>query len=182
MQLESYKYFVISFHREENIDNNENLEKIEKILHTLSEKFEMPIIFSTHPRTRKRLNTNEFSNLVKFINPVSFSDYIKLQINSNIVLSDSGTINEESSILNFPAINVRETYERPEAMEEGSVVLSGLSCERILQTIELIKFQERGEKRDLKIVKDYDLDNVSEKIIRIILSYTDYVNKFIWKK
>ena len=180
--LKSNQYFLVSLHREENIENEQNFEKIEKILNSLSEKFQIPIIFSTHPRTRKKINKDKFNSQIRFINPVSFSEYINLQINSKLVLSDSGTINEESSILNFPAINFRETHERPEAFEEGSVIFSGLSLERLLQSIKLIESQKRGEQRDLKIVKDYDVNNVSEKIIRIILSYTDYINRYVWNK
>ena len=182
LKLDKFNYFLVSLHREENIENDENFSKIKNILNSLSEEFQIPIIFSTHPRTRKKLDSKKYSPLIRFLNPLSFSDYNNLQINSKLVLSDSGTISEESSILNFPAINIREVHERPEAMEEASVILSGLSVERVFQAINIIESQTRGGERLLKKVKDYDVDNVSDKMIRIILSYTDYVNNFIWKK
>lgn len=182
LSLNQNNFFLISLHREENIENDRNFKKIIKILDYLCEKYKLPIIFSTHPRTRKKVANFKFNPLISFLKPISFSEYNNLQINSKAVISDSGTISEESSILNFPAINLRESHERPEAMEEGSVILTGLSLERVIQSIKFVESQEKGLNRELCIVKDYDIDNVSEKIIRIIFSYTDYINNFIWKK
>lgn len=183
LNLKSNKYYLASFHREENIDSK-NLTKILEILNLLSVKYELPIIVSTHPRTRKKLKElkYKFNKKIIFLKPLSFSDYLNLQINANIVLSDSGTISEESSILNFPALNIREAHERPEAMEESSVMMTGVNSERIFQAMYILSEQKRHEKRTLNIVQDYDVNNVSEKILRIIISYTDYIKKNIWKE
>ena len=183
LNLKKGQYFIASFHREENVDSK-NLEMILEILNVLAEKYKLPIIVSTHPRTRKKLNENDYAlnDQIILLKPQSFSNYINLQINSKAVLSDSGTINEESSILNFPALNIREAHERPEAMEESSVMMTGVNLNRVIQAMEILCSQKRDSHRSLNLVKDYDVKNVSEKILRIIISYTDYINKNIWKK
>lgn len=182
--LEAGKYFVISVHREENVDSDSNIHKYVVVLNTLADKFGLPIIVSTHPRTRKKIDALnlQFSPLVQLLKPLGFSDYVKLQCESKLVLSDSGTITEESSIMNFSALNIREAQERPEGFEEGSVMFTGMEIDRILQAIDILEDQSDGEKRTMNIVKDYIAPNVSEKVVRIITSYTDYVNKFVWKK
>ena len=176
-------YFLASIHREENL-NSSNFIKIFKLINSLEKKYNIPIIISTHPRTRKKLEESKFdlNNNIRLLKPLSFSNYINLQIQSKAVLSDSGTISEESSILNFPALNIREAHERPEAMEETSVMMPGVNEERVLQAMEILLSQGTDNKRTLNIVKDYNVSNVSEKILRIIISYTDYINKNIWKK
>lgn len=183
LDLQKKKYFLASFHREENI-NSDNLQKIIEILNYLADKYKLPIIVSTHPRTRIKIKESEyiFNERIKLLQPQSFSDYLNLQINSKAVISDSGTINEESSILNFPAINIREAHERPEAMEEASVMMTGFNKERILQALEILSCQESNSERTLNLVKDYNVSNISEKILRIIISYTDYVRRKIWKE
>ena len=183
LKIEQYKYFVVSAHREENI-NSKNFIKIVNCLNKIAEKYNLPVIVSTHPRTRNKINETgvEFNDNIILMKPLGFHDYNHLQINSKAVLSDSGTISEESSILNFPALNIREAHERPEAMEEASVILVGLNQERILQGLEVLETQERGSQRSLRAVADYSMPNVSEKVLRIIISYTDYINKKIWKK
>ncbi len=183
LKLEKFKYFLASFHREENL-NSKNLSEFLEILNVLVEKYNLPVIVSTHPRTRKKLEESEYiiNEKVKFIKPQSFSNYLYLQINAKTVLSDSGTINEESSILNFPALNIREAHERPEAMEEASVMMTGVNCERISQAMEVLSSQKRGRDRSLKLAEDYNVNNVSEKILRIIISYTDFIKKNIWKE
>jgi len=184
--LSKHKYFVISFHREENVDSIGNLEKFINILNEISNVYKLPIIVSTHPRTRKMLEKNKYmfeeNKYIRFMKPFGFLDYVKLQLNAFCVLSDSGTITEESSILNFPALNIRDAHERPEGFEEGSVMMVGLNMNRILVALDIIKNQRREDMRDLNIVKDYDVDNVSKKIVRIIQSYTDYVNRVVWRK
>lgn len=184
LKLEPNKYFVVSAHREENVDLNENLIKIIEMLNELALRFSLPIIFSTHPRTQKRLKDLGIKTnpLIKFLKPFGFFDYIKLQTESRCVLSDSGTITEESSILNFPALNIRESQERPEGFEEGSVMMVGLSSELIFQALELLENQPKGDIRLLSLVDDYSSKNVSEKILRIILSYTHYINQKVWRK
>ena len=176
-------YFLASFHREENI-NTSNFEKIIEILKNLAKEYKIPIIVSTHPRTRKKINESNTSidKLIKLIKPQSFTDYINLQLNAKLVLSDSGTINEESSILNFPALNLREAHERPEPMEETSVMMTGVNSKRVLQAINILFSQKRDEERTLELVEDYKNKNISEKILRIIISYRDYIEKNIWKK
>ena len=183
LNISKNKYFLASIHREENLDSK-NFDLIVNIINKIESKYDLPIIFSTHPRTKNRIkNSNyKFNSNVKFIKPQSYSDYVNLQVNSRCVISDSGTINEESSILNFPALNIREAHERPEAMEESSVIMTGVNYDRIIQALEILDSQKRDEFRSLKLVKDYNVDNVSEKIIRVILSYTDYVKKNIWKE
>ena len=183
LKLEKYKYFLASFHREENV-NSDNLLKFINIMNLIIEKYKLPVIFSTHPRTRKKLEESKFiiNKKVHFLKPQSFSNYLKLQINAKTVLSDSGTINEESSILNFPALNVREAHERPEAMEETSVMMTGVNIERVFQALEILSSQKRDQNRSLKLVEDYNVDNVSEKVIRIIISYTDFIKKNTWKQ
>lgn len=183
LKLEKYKYFLASFHREENV-NSDNLLKFINIMNLIIERYNLPVIFSTHPRTRKKLEELKFkiNKKVNFLKPQSFSNYLNLQINSKTVLSDSGTINEESSILNFPALNVREAHERPEAMEETSVMMTGVNIDRVFQALEVLSSQKRDQNRSLKLVEDYDVDNVSEKMIRIIISYTDFIKKNIWKQ
>ena len=183
LKLEKYKYFLASFHREENVNSN-NLLKFINIMNLIIEKYKLPVIFSTHPRTRKKLEESKFiiNKKVHFLKPQSFSNYLKLQINAKTVLSDSGTINEESSILNFPALNVREAHERPEAMEETSVMMTGVNIDRVFQALEVLSSQKRDQNRSLKLVEDYNVDNVSEKVIRIIISYTDFIKKNTWKQ
>ena len=182
LKLKTNNFFVVSAHRQENIESEINFNKILSIISEVESHFELPIIVSTHPRTRKKLesSSNKFSKNVNFLKPLSFSDYIRLQKESKLVLSDSGTINEEASILQFNAINLRESYERPESAEEGTTILTGLSLDRVFQGINL--FENINKSKVKSIVKDYDVDNVSEKVANIILSYTDYINRIVWKK
>ncbi|SEN48791.1 UDP-N-acetylglucosamine 2-epimerase (non-hydrolysing) [Mesobacillus persicus] len=179
--LEEDKYFVVSAHREENINSDINFQDLVESLNAIAEKYNLPVIVSTHPRTRKMIESKGiiFNPLVKTMKPLGFNDYVKLQIKSKAVLSDSGTISEESSILDFRALNIRQAHERPEAMEEASVMMVGLKKDRILQGLEIIEVQEKGT---LRSVADYSMPNVSEKVLRIILSYTDYVNRVVWGK
>lgn len=179
--LETEKYFVVSAHREENISSEQNFMDLVESLNTIAEKYKMPLIVSTHPRTRKMIETKgiEFNPLVRTMKPLGFNDYVKLQKYAKAVLSDSGTISEESSILRFRALNIRQAHERPEAMEEASVMMVGLKKERILQGLEVLETQEKDA---LRLVADYSMPNVSEKVLRIILSYTDYVNRVVWGK
>ena len=184
LKIKSKDFFLVSFHREENIDSEKNFHKLISSINEICERYNKPIIVSTHPRTRMKLEKykGNLNSLIRFLKPLSFSDYNKLQINAIAVLSDSGTISEESSILNFPAINLRETHERPEAMEEASVILSGLNSNRIINALEILKNQKYGqESRTLNLVEDYSKKNVSEKILRILISYTDYVKRVVWK-
>ncbi len=184
LDLSFQGFFLVSAHREENIDSEINFRKLIDVLNSLAEEYELPIILSTHPRTQKRIDSSnaKFHPHIKLMKPVGFIDYNKLQLSSKAVLSDSGTISEESSILNFPALNIREAHERPEAMEEASVIMTGLNKERVLQALQMLQAQSRGAQRDLKLVADYDVPNVSEKVVRLIHSYTDYINQKIWKK
>lgn len=184
LKLKPEQYFVVSVHREENVDSDLNIQEYVKSLSSLAEKYSLPIIVSTHPRTKKKIEALNlcFHPLVQLLKPLGFTDYIKLQTNAKVVLSDSGTITEESSILNFPALNIREAQERPEGLEEGAVMFTGMNSDRILQAIDILEDQGRLNNRTLKIVNDYDVSNVSEKVIRIILSYIDYVNNVTWRK
>jgi UDP-N-acetylglucosamine 2-epimerase len=180
--LDKYGYYLASFHREENVDPQDRLEKVVHIWNALAERYGRPVIVSTHPRTRKRLDGlgRKTHPLVAFHKPFGFLDYIKLQTSSLAVLSDSGTITEESSILNFPALNMREVQERPEGLEEGAVMFVGLSINRTMQALRILEDQPRGHERGLKLVYDYATDNVSEKVLRIIMSYTDFVRRKVW--
>ena len=177
--LETEKYFVVSAHREENISSEQNFMDLVDSLNTIAEKYQMPLIVSTHPRTRKMIESKgiEFNPLVKTMKPLGFNDYVKLQKYAKAVLSDSGTISEESSILGFRALNIRQAHERPEAMEEASVMMVGLKKERILQGLEVLETQDKDT---LRLVADYSMPNVSDKVLRILLSYTDYVNRVVW--
>jgi len=184
LNLDVGKYFVVSIHREENVDSDKNINDFVLALDVLAEKYKHPIIVSTHPRTRKKIDQLglKFNPLVRLMKPLGFSDYVQLQQQSKVVLSDSGTITEESSILNFPAINIRDAHERPEGFEEGSVMFTGMNVGRILQAIEILSDQPSGDIRLLNVVSDYIAPNVSDKVLRTILSYTDYVNRVVWRK
>ena len=179
--LEENKYFVVSSHREENISSEKNFLSLVDSLNAVAEKYNMPIIVSTHPRTRKMIEEKniKFNPLISLMKPLGFNDYIKLQIKSKAVLSDSGTISEESSILKFKALNLREAHERPEAMEEASVMMVGLKKERILQGLKVLETQEKDT---LRYVNDYSMSNVSDKVLRIVLSYIDYINRSVWRE
>lgn len=184
LNLEEGKYFVVSSHREENINSEKNFNGLIESLNAIAEKFGFPIIVSTHPRTRNMIDKMkvEVRPEIQFLKPLGFHDYNALQMRSYAVLSDSGTISEESSILNFRALNIRDAHERPEAMEEASVMMVGLSPERILQGLVQLQQQKTGKERNYRPVSDYSMPNVSEKMVRIILSYTDYVNRVVWSK
>jgi len=184
LQLEAGKYFVISAHREENIASEKNFFNLVNILNLIAEKYNYPIIVSTHPRTRKMIEKQgvEFHPMVKLMKPMALSDYIALQIGAKAVLSDSGTISEESSILNFRALNIREAHERPEAMEEASVMMVGLNPERVMQGLVQLEAQKIGEERTFRPVADYSMPNVSDKVVRIIISYTDYIKRVVWSE
>jgi UDP-N-acetylglucosamine 2-epimerase (non-hydrolysing) len=182
--LEKYKYFVVSAHREENINNQSNFNGLINSLNLVAEKFEFPVIVSTHPRTRKMIESAGLSlnKNIQLLKPLGFNDYNALQLYSKAVLSDSGTISEESSILNFPALNIRQAHERPEAMEETSVMMVGLNPERVLQGLVQLESQKRGEERLFRRVADYSIPNLSDKIVRIIISYTDYIKRVVWSQ
>lgn len=179
--LKTEKYFVVSAHREENISSERNFLDLVDSLNTIAEKYQLPIIVSTHPRTRNMIEAKgiDFNPLIRTMKPLGFNDYVKLQKYAKAVLSDSGTISEESSILGFKALNIRQTHERPEAMEEGSVMMVGLKKERILQGLEILETQVSGS---LRLVADYSMPNVSDKVVRILLSYVDYINRVVWRK
>ena len=184
LNLTEQGYFVVSAHREENIDAPAQFQKLVHALNTVASQHGKPIVMSTHPRTRKRLeaSTMKLHPLIQPLKPLGFLDYVKLQKSAWAVLSDSGTISEESSILNFPALNLREAHERPEAMEETSVMMAGLDAQRIMQMLDILASQPRGPQRLLRQVGDYSMPNVSDKVLRIIHSYTDYINRLVWKK
>jgi len=182
--LRPEQYFVVSAHREENIESDKSFTKLVAVLNALAEDHGLPVVVSTHPRTRKRIDSTgaQFHPLVRLMKPLGFHDYVNLQMQAKAVLSDSGTINEESSILNFPALNLRESHERPEGMEEAAVMMVGLEVERIRQGLTILATQPRGVDCSLRLVADYGMPNVSNKVVRIIHSYTDYVNRVVWKK
>jgi UDP-N-acetylglucosamine 2-epimerase (non-hydrolysing) len=184
LALEKYKYFVVSAHREENINNQSNFNGLINSLNLVAEKFNLPVIVSTHPRTRKMIDNAGLSlhKNIQLLKPLGFNDYNALQLHSKAVLSDSGTISEESSILNFPALNIRQAHERPEAMEEASVMMVGLNPERVLQGLIHLESQIRGVERSFRRVADYSMPNVSEKMVRIIISYTDYIKRVVWSQ
>jgi len=181
LSLKRKNYFVVSAHREENISSEKNFAALVETLNAMADIYQLPIIVSTHPRTRKKIEEKgiSFHPLVMLLKPLGFNDYVKLQLESKAVLSDSGTISEESSILKFPALNIRQAHERPEAMEEASVMMVGLDKERILQGLKILESQEEETLRE---VSDYSMPNVSDKVLRIILSYTDYINRVVWEK
>jgi UDP-N-acetylglucosamine 2-epimerase len=184
LNLAAQQYFLVSAHREENIDSDCSFTKLVEVLNSVAEDYTLPVVVSTHPRTQNRIDATgvKFHPLVRLMKPLGFYDYVNLQMNAKVVLSDSGTINEESSILNFPALNIRETHERPEAMEEAAVMMVGLEMDRMRQALAILATQARGTERDLRLVADYNMPNVSQKVVRIIYSYTDYVNRVVWKK
>ena len=184
LNLKKHEFFVVSAHREENIDSDVNFLKLTESLNLIAETYNIPVIVSTHPRTQKRIDAMgiKFHSLIQLLKPLGFKDYNKLQISAKAVLSDSGTINEESSIMNFPALNLREAHERPEGMEEAAVIMTGLGSERIMQGLAVLESQPRDSERLIRQVYDYSMPNVSDKMVRIIHSYTDYVNRVVWKK
>ena len=183
LRLKAKQYFIFSAHREENIDSDENFEQLLESINAVSQKFKKPIIFSVHPRTRKRIESAENVHLhksVQILKPLGFFDYVNLQQHAFCVVSDSGTITEESSILNFPAVTMRQTHERPEGMDEGTLIMCGLKSDRVIASIDIVTAQHSDDARKFKLVKDYDTINVSKKVLRIILSYIEYVNRTVW--
>lgn len=185
LQLKQNGYFVISAHREENVDSDINFTNLTESLKAIAKKYDMPVIVSTHPRTRKRLETLGLANLderIHFLKPLGFYDYVRLQIDAFCVVSDSGTITEESSLLNFPAVTIRQAHERPEGMDEGTLIMCGLEAGRVLESIEIVTAQYSTSHRPFRLIPDYDTENVSQKVLRIIISYTDYINRTVWHK
>lgn len=183
MNLEPGHYIIVSAHREENIDIEKNFSDFLKSLNTIAEKYDRPVIVSTHPRTRKKLKEQgnfKTDDRIQFLKPLGFIDYVKLQTNAFCVVSDSGTITEESSILNFPAVTIRQAHERPEGMDEGTLIMCGLKPDKVIESIDIVTTHYSKNKREFRLVQDYDSDNVSKKILRIIMSYTDYVNRTVW--
>jgi UDP-N-acetyl-L-fucosamine synthase len=183
LSIKKNNYFLVSAHREENI-NSDNFDKLVKVLNYIAEKYQLPVIVSTHPRTRNKINEKgvQFHPLIQLMKPLGFHDYNHLQKNAKAVLSDSGTISEESSIMNFPALNIRDAHERPEAMEEASVMMVGMHYDRILQGLAILENQNLNQTKTLRSVADYSMPNVSDKVLRIIISYTDYINRVVWSK
>lgn len=185
LKLREHAYFVVSAHREENIDSPENFRNLLGSLNALAKKYSMPVIVSTHPRTRKKLEQFGMKGLdkrISFLKPLGFYDYVKLQLSAFCVVSDSGTITEEATILNVPAVTIRQAHERPEGMDEGTLIMCGLKTERVLESVAVVVRQHSAADRRFRVVPDYDTDNVSKKVLRIILSYTDYINRTVWRK
>ena len=185
LKVEKKRYFVISAHREENVDSDTNFKNLLESLKAIAHKYDMVVIVSTHPRTRKRLESlglADFDARINFLKPLGFFDYVKLQMNAFCVVSDSGTITEESSILNFPAVTIRQAHERPEGMDEGTLIMCGLEADRVLQSIDIVVAHYSNSNRAFRLIPDYDTDNVSKKVLRIIMSYTEYINRTVWYK
>ena len=184
LKLKAKEYFVVSVHREENVDNEVNFTNLFASLNTIANKYDQKIIVTTHPRTRKKLEkkSKDFDSRIQFLKPLGFFEYVKLQMNAACVISDSGTITEESSILNFPAVTIRQAHERPEGMDEGTLIMCGLKADLVIKSIDIVTAHCGTKQRPFKLVEDYDTDNVSKKVLRIILSYTDYVNRIVWHK